>query len=454
MRVAARGAQLIVFFFLGANLTLSPPGSKASPSQDIIFGYIKDASPVSSGNGSNFPSGFCGELAEYLDSHGFPVISRLEQTYGQRFSAFRDFKVLDLKENPVVANKQPAVECGPHSITASRKQELRDLSTANEITAEFSKPFFASSMKLLIRKDKIRDLNYNPEVIRIGAPKSTTNNQAIRVIYPNTAIEVMGSRSDGVLGLRRRSIDAYSGDEVLLIQMMKENGFSDEFSIEPKLYGFTHEEYGIVVYNSSDLLQAVNTWISSNEGQEARRRHLENRNQIANIIQVALNNNHFFLIISALAIGILFLILSHQVFILFILTLLPSKVASKLLAHLVIKSKSTSRKGFVGSFVSYIENYLLILLACKANKIHHIGFINRQEATTLIRRIGTEPLFEEYLKEGLTTDQAKKKFSQTLAEIDKSDPWLSSILRKWLNVSTEQNIETLNSELIKRLRGE
>lgn len=451
MSTRIKGVHLIFLFFFGAYTILNPKDSAASPSQSIVFGYIKDASPVSSGNGSSFPSGYCGELAKYLDRNGYPVIARHEQTYAQRFKAFEDFKALDEKKISVVANKQPAVECGPHSITSLREDELKTLSIAKDITAKFTNPFFVSSMKLLIKKDKLQDLKTSPSQLKIGAPKSTTNNQAIRAIYPNTVIGDIESRSDAVYQLGRGLIDAYSGDEVLLIQMMKENGFSDQFSIEPKLYGFTHEEYGIVVYNSDELLQAINKWIASDEGQHARRKYLNNRNQIANVMQIALNNNHFFAIVLVLFIGSLILFLTHPLFILFVFRLLPVHFASKILANLVTKSRSNAQKSLLRFFFSPISNYFLIILACRTKKHHHVSFVTKEETITLIRRIGIQPLFEEYQKEGLTDDQAKKKLFQKLAEIEKSDPWFSSILRKWLNVSTEQSMEKINSDLIRTL---
>ena len=267
MVTKTKRVRLPILVFLGAYSMLNPQGSIAASSRNIIFGYIKDASPVSTGNGSDFPSGYCGDLAQYLDRNGFPVISRQEQTYAQRFRAFKDFKALDEKKLSVIVDKQPAVECGPHSITASRRNELKYLSKVKDITAKFSNPFFVSSMKLLVKNDKIHDLYKHPEKLSIGAPKSTTNNQVVRITYPNTKIKDIENRSDAVYQLGKGLIDAYSGDEILLIQMMKENGFTGQFSIEPKLYGYTHEEYGIIVYNNEDLLQAVNTWIASDEGQ-------------------------------------------------------------------------------------------------------------------------------------------------------------------------------------------
>ena len=74
--------------------------------------------------------------------------------------------------------------------------------------------------------------------------------------------------------------------------------------------------------------------------------------------------------------------------------------------------------------------------------------IKEVEVLLIVREIGLRPLFNEYVSEGLTSDQAIEKIAKTLKDIDKSNSIASKIISKWLDETGNQGLEVINSKLI------
>jgi hypothetical protein len=203
--------------------------------------------------------------------------------------------------------------------------------------AWFSNPFFTTSTKILVNKKKLADLYKNPGDLTIGVQGATTN-QVIEKIFPTASIVTVKSRADAVDRLTTsdasRRIDAYTGDEVILIDLMKENtkSLGDGFLIEPKLYGYTREQYGIVVYNDKDLRDSVNNWIDG-DGQEARKL-LNNKNLVDSWSGNIVRTGYFHLIIKLFSLAFIALLLTNPVFLVLLYNILPLKIKKKLLAWL------------------------------------------------------------------------------------------------------------------------
>lgn len=433
--------------FVALCLLSTCPRVAGQSAQKIIFGYIDDAPPVSSMGNYKALTGYCSELATYLNKNGFSIIEWKPQKYDQRFKAFQDldFKDLNRKGLSITANKQPAIECGPHSKTQKRIYELSELAKAYQIRIDFSNIFYVTSLKLLINKDKVQELYDDPRDLRIGAPESTTNNEAIRNIYPNSTI-ISTDRSSAIPMLKSGTIDAYAGDEVILLQMLNDRNYnlSSSFSVEPKLYGFTREEYGVVVYNGENgLLDRVNQWIL-NKDDTAVKEYLQNRNSLSLFLDQLTGNRDFFLIVSFALAAFVLLLITHQQFILLMFNLLPSKTANRMITRLLHIQKMTDKRNpfrFIANYI--VDNYLLIFLAQKSRRVDNFSFLSKQETSTQIKKLRIISLFEEYRKAGLTDDEAKERVFSSFA----------SILRKWFSVSFEQGIEMINGEINEAIRG-
>lgn len=250
-------------------LTLSLPVA----AQELVFGYSLDGSPVSStqiiqGHPTGKVLGYCGELADYLQQQGYQLSFR-ELNFDQRFALFAQS-----------LEGKAGVQCGPSSKTRTREAAL-NLAGAN-YTGAFSKPFLVTSTKLLIRKDKLDALYTNPETLRIGILKAKTGgvpvtSELIEAVFATAQFIGLANRTEAVqyltlLAEDQRALDAYATDEVLLYNMLNVDIPLEQranYRIEPPLQGYSREEYVLVSYNSSELVELLNTWIASSEAQAA-----------------------------------------------------------------------------------------------------------------------------------------------------------------------------------------
>jgi hypothetical protein len=226
---------------------------------------------------------------------------------------------------------------------------------------------------------------------------------------------------------------------------MKENNLNSRFSLEPKLYGLTREEYGIVVYNGENgLLDRVNQWIL-NKDDSAVQKYLHNRNYLPLFLEQISRSSHFCLIVLCALAAFLVLLITHQQFILFMFRLLPTRTANNLVTRLFHIQKSTNARSPFRFITNYIvDNYLLIFLVQKSRRIDNFSFLSKQETSTQIKKLQIISLFEGYRKAGLTDDEAKERVFSSFA----------SILRKWFTVSFEQGIEIINGEINDAIKGE
>ena len=254
--------HLLYYFCL--SLWLSPAAYADANHPPIVFAYQTDAAPVSSYNGRT-PQGFCSDLLQALEQQGYAFSQVQTVDVAERFEKFA-----------VRLKGKAGVQCGPDSKTRERTANLKDKHGA--YTGAFSDVFAVTSTKLLVRNSKLTELAQNSEKLRIGLikPQAVTSS-LIQQVYPNTTIVALADRAEAVKRLTLASnhanaIDAYSSDEILLYSILTDDLHDPKqgkYSIEPKLYGYSREEYVITVYNAPDVISAINSWLKSDAGQMA-----------------------------------------------------------------------------------------------------------------------------------------------------------------------------------------
>lgn len=258
----------VVMGGLSANLALAGGA--------LVFGYNPDSSPVSSSeiirnSKTGDILGYCGKLAEFLRGNGY-TLEPSELHFEERFVPFA-----------VKLKGKPGIQCGPDSITRQRMEVLDTL--GNGSIAEFSTPFALTSTKLLIRQDKLEMLYTQPGKLRIGLLEDPTQPIAIttsliKSVYPMAHAIRQANRAEAIKHLllpadQPMAIDAYASDEIILADMLMHDihtiapARQVDFVIAPTLYGYSREEYAVVVYNSPELLKEVNGWVVSDKGKEA-----------------------------------------------------------------------------------------------------------------------------------------------------------------------------------------
>jgi two-component system NarL family sensor kinase len=236
-----KGAWVHVLLVYGLLASVPAAADKA-----LVFGYSADGAPVSYHNllGGEQPEGFCGYVADYLQADGYQLTFQ-SLNFDQRFDFFP--KALG-NNNP--KKRKTGVLCGPNSQTRERQENLN----SNSYFGEFSKVFFTTKAKLLIRKDKQGLLKDNPQKLRIGVlGNSTTSVELVKNISHMITPEPFPSRYEAVNALLTDRIDAYVSDEVILKfildTVIAAKGRQQEYSIEEPREA-APEEYVLVVYNA------------------------------------------------------------------------------------------------------------------------------------------------------------------------------------------------------------
>jgi len=386
-----------------------------SSGQPLVFGYVEDGQPVSS-PGSYDPSGYCGDLKKYL----------------KQFYTFASRDVALRYENRFKRYEGVAIECGPNTITPKRIQER-----LLPYNGSFSSPFFTTGAKLIIRNDKRYLLNAAMPSFTIGVIGDTTTLEAVKNIYPTATPQPIGDRGDAKDKLESRQIDAYISDEILLASILKE--LPRGYSIEPKVYEFTHESYGVVVYDNPDLLRVINNWISD-KGQGARNKlkwKVSNYNWISAFLKFLVSWEFFYFLATFLIFFSLLSTLTHPAFIYLVLKAIPSKWGNRALQGLKTRA---SRKGSKDPLVvfgnSVFKNEVFTVIAHQANSGLNLGFIDKDTAVKLVQEVGIQTLLQRYQEgSGLSPDEAERRVEKDIAQRAKGDSQFSKMLVKWLDAA-------------------
>jgi signal transduction histidine kinase len=251
-------------YYLCLSLWLSQTAYAEPNHSSLAFAYQTHAAPVSSYNGRTI-QGFCSDLFQALEQQGYSFSKVRALDVAERFEKFAE----GLKG-------QAGIQCGPDSKTRERSQHL--VAKNGQYNGAFSDVFAVTSTKLLIRNTKLIELEQSPETLRIGLikPQAITNS-LIQQVYPNAQIIALNNRAEAIKRLTLESsnanaIDAYSSDEILLYSILTDDlhdAKQHKYSIEPKLYGYSREEYVITVYNNPNLLSVINQWLKSGEAKAA-----------------------------------------------------------------------------------------------------------------------------------------------------------------------------------------
>ncbi|MEG3435971.1 amino acid ABC transporter substrate-binding protein [Pannus brasiliensis CCIBt3594] len=171
------------------------------------------------------------------------------------------FNRFDLVENGTID-----LECGPNTIRENLDRRVT-----------FSRPFFVTGTQFLIRRENRANLNLNTlENIRIGVLRDTTTASLLREKYPNATLqEFQGAtgRLRGVQALKRRNIDAFASDGILLLGEAIVLGLSleEEYAIVPE-NPLDCEYYGLILPSDNPRWkELVNSVIIAAQNREVLR---------------------------------------------------------------------------------------------------------------------------------------------------------------------------------------
>ncbi len=283
----------------------SPEPPVVQPDDSLYFGYIPDASPISSEKDEHF-SGYCSELKDYLEEKKYKF-EKAEIKYGDRFQRTAR-KIINTPDGKTQVRPIPKdnliIECSANTITEDRRKQIYE-----EGGGHFSEPFAKTGAKLLIQKNlleslKPQHLSLPLENQEIGILGKTTTSSLIKSVYTNSIPKAYPNRGDVIKALNKQKLTIYSSDSILLKYMLEseKSGLEekDQYIIWPEHF-LSHENYGVVVYGVykdykdnaydsryrqlqdttnnfdgeyGDLLKSINEWITSEEGQEAYNKYI------------------------------------------------------------------------------------------------------------------------------------------------------------------------------------
>jgi ABC-type amino acid transport substrate-binding protein len=432
--------------------------AQSSDSTDTMkFGYLPDAFPVSyEKDGKRLIRGYCGKLKDYLDKEGYKF-----------------------KEQPIPGDKRftkyegITVECSANTITQKRVSTLKSLEVSDYIlqslavsnnelksltvpkrpkhTNEFSKPFFQTGAKIIIRNESRSHLDKVTSGFRIGVMSNTTTESIGSSIYPNATVVKVDDRANAINRLQltlkdEKAIDAFISDEILLSTILSELP-SNSYSIEPKAYGFSNESYGVVVYGNPELLKVINKWIGSKDGEEARKNELDSKaryNPISQGLSFLLSQDYFYNLVGFLLVFLpllfLLLILTHPLFI----TLIAK-------FPLFTKFLSWMRRRELRGKISFVDHLIIRILhdeafnviIYKANNSLFPMFIDRETVVSVIKEVGQPFLHFNNGNEPSTVDV--EKVAQNFAQQAESNPHFTKVLETLKDAATEETDKWIRS---------
>ncbi|MDX2498324.1 MAG: amino acid ABC transporter substrate-binding protein, partial [Desulfobacterales bacterium] len=254
---------LIVFFAspLGAQ-ELTGTLQQIKKSGQIRIGYRVSEPPMSfldqDGNPTGYSIDICkGIVAKVEHQIGLDVkVEYVPVTAEERFKALGDNKI--------------DILCGSTTKTLSRSELV-----------DFTQLTFVTGASLMTLKDNKANDSDGFDGKKIGVVKATTTAVELKKLFQNTSIDaevvLFNSAKEGIDALRKKKIDAFSSDQIILIGLALKEQDSMNFEIKSEVFSF--EPFALAVrrndadfrlvadrviselYRSRKILEIYDKWI-------------------------------------------------------------------------------------------------------------------------------------------------------------------------------------------------
>ena len=200
--------------------------------------------------------GFGSEKAGYCTDFANSLAENLSQQLGKTIKTELVKSTTQNRWN-LVKDGTVHLECGPNTIAPDREQEYG---------IKFSQPFFVTATQVFTRIDSTEE---SLKSGTIGIIKGTTNEQEIRLLYPDKQInDSFTSRSQGINAVQLQEIKGFASDGILL------EGTASVLEINPNKYTLVTPligniplcaAYGMILpegEKNSQWHDTVNSWIA------------------------------------------------------------------------------------------------------------------------------------------------------------------------------------------------
>ncbi|MGF1639675.1 MAG: amino acid ABC transporter substrate-binding protein [Rhodospirillales bacterium] len=237
----------------------------------IVVGHREESRPFSFVDGGA-PAGYSIDLCNR-------VVQSVKQTLGLADLEVQYVPLTAPERMTAVGGGKVDLECGNSTITLARMREV-----------DFSNMIFITGASLLIKADSgingVGDLGGKAVGVAAGTTTEGALQAKLKQALVDAKVVTVKDHDEGLAKLESGAIDAYAGDQIVLIGLGRNATDPGKLMLAPEL--FTYEPYGLMVrrndadfrlvvnatlaqlYRSGEIGQIYNKWFGDWGGRPAR----------------------------------------------------------------------------------------------------------------------------------------------------------------------------------------
>ncbi|NEQ37086.1 MAG: transporter substrate-binding domain-containing protein [Okeania sp. SIO3I5] len=385
---------------------------KKGDKNTLIFGVRSDSYPISYKESDSW-RGFCVELAGVLKKE----LENLKEIEPNSIKiVYKDISPRDIEKErfDILRNKKIDIECGPNSIP----EEVSDDNFVHPRYQNiiFSKPFFVTGTRLLIKKDQRDRVNKNLlfENEHIGVLKNTTTYSVLKNLYRLAYLKPPDppTRKSGIQYLKDESVIAYATDSLILEAELERKKYldnPDDYYLYPENNFLSIEPYGLAFHDSEkEWRDFVDRVLQTPGAERIIEELLENKyDSISNLIRREKNHTRYLGQLK-LAFKVLSIILVVTVFVAFIWLIRYLRLKAQTAEIIFDEEDEFDWNAFIYAFKMVQVEHDVVLLA--------INELSIKDNSDLSFQVG---LYKSNLKKEKFIKQFSSKYELALEDVKK-----------------------------------
>ncbi|MGD8663296.1 MAG: amino acid ABC transporter substrate-binding protein [Desulfobacterales bacterium] len=233
------GIIVLIVFFASPLAAKEHTGTlqQIKKSGQIRIGYRVSQPPMSFSDNDGNPAGYSIDICK-------AIVTEVEKKIGGDVKAEYVPVTADGRFNALVDNKIDIL-CGSTTKTLARSELV-----------DFTQLTFVTGASLMTMKDSKADDSGGFDGKKIGVVKATTTAAALKKLFEDTStnaeVVLFNSTTEGIEALRKKKIDAFSSDQIVLIGIITKVDDPKNFVISSGVFSF--EPFALAVRrNDSDF---------------------------------------------------------------------------------------------------------------------------------------------------------------------------------------------------------
>ncbi len=216
---------------------------KIKNSGEIVIGHRQDARPFSFVEGGKTPQGFTIDLC-------LRIVEEVKSELGMPNLTIKYVPVTAENRFDKVADGSVDLECGNSTMTLTRMANV-----------DFSNMIFITGGSMLVRPDEqivgLSDLSGKSVAVVDGTTTQQELQDKLKAASTKAKVVPVKDHADGLKALLDKKVDAYAGDQIVLIGLAKNAPDQSKLALVREL--FSYEPYGIALRrNDADFRLAAN----------------------------------------------------------------------------------------------------------------------------------------------------------------------------------------------------